>query len=70
MIFKGTCSDVPSQGSRLAPLYFTELFLYLLEGNTSAERRIELRDFDFALDLLLILTSPDDVLRLRGLQLD
>ena len=46
-----------------------DLLLYLLEGNALAQRRIELLKLDFALRSLTILASPDDVFRLRGLEL-
>jgi hypothetical protein len=46
------------------------LFLRLFENDALAQGRIELDEFDLALHGLLILAAPDDVRRLRGLELD
>jgi hypothetical protein len=44
------------------------LFLYLFENDAFAERGIKLRDLDLALYGFLILTSPNDMFGLRGLE--
>lgn len=44
------------------------LFLRLLKEDALFKRRIELHEFYFALDFLLILARPDDMVGLRGLQ--
>ncbi len=46
------------------------LLLCLLEGDTLPKRGVELREFNLALGSLLILARPDDVRRLRRLELD
>lgn len=45
-----------------------DLFLCFFKEHALAERRVELRELDFAFNGLLVLARPDDVLGLRGLQ--
>jgi len=46
------------------------LFLRLFEGDALAQGRVELGKLDLALYRLLVLARPDDVRRLRRLELD
>ena len=45
-------------------------FLRFLEGDALTQRGVELRKLDLALHGLLVLARPDDVRRLRRLELD
>lgn len=46
------------------------LFLRFFEEHTLLQRGVELRELDLTLDGLLVLARPDDVRRLRRLELD
>jgi len=46
------------------------LFLRFFENNALAQSRIELRELNFALSGFLVLARPENMLGLRGLQLD
>jgi hypothetical protein len=47
-----------------------ELLLHLFKEDILFEGRVELLKLDFALDALLVLTSPDNVIGLRRTELE
>ena len=60
----------PAKTKRKTPVWAFSLFLRFFEDDALAQGRVELRELYFALSSLLVLARPDDVRRLRGLELD